>query len=157
MIKNLSIYGVSLLCSLSLLGCNSKPNHSDQHTSPQTNIVTTTNNVDREHTAENSLDWNGTYQGTLPCADCPGIKTVLNLNTDKTYRLEESYLERNVKPLIAQGTFKFDTHNPSIIVLDQASQNRKFFIGEGFAEARALDGTEINGVLKAHYKLTKIK
>ena len=28
----------------------------------------------------------GTYEGTLPAADCPGIKTVLTLNTDSTAR-----------------------------------------------------------------------
>ncbi|HSH50375.1 MAG TPA: copper resistance protein NlpE N-terminal domain-containing protein, partial [Bacteroidales bacterium] len=27
------------------------------------------------HTSEISLDWQGTYKGVLPCADCPGIET----------------------------------------------------------------------------------
>lgn len=31
------------------------------------------------HTAETSLDYQGTYAGTLPAADCPGIETRLTL------------------------------------------------------------------------------
>ena len=31
------------------------------------------NQVIDSHTSKNALDWNGIYQGTLPCADCEGI------------------------------------------------------------------------------------
>ncbi|MFI5182012.1 MAG: copper resistance protein NlpE N-terminal domain-containing protein [Thermoanaerobaculia bacterium] len=34
------------------------------------------------------------YTGTIPCADCPGIKVTLNLLTDGTYLLRQEYLER---------------------------------------------------------------
>lgn len=36
----------------------------------------------------------GTYEGTLPCADCPGIKTTLKINDDTTYDLRSEYLKR---------------------------------------------------------------
>lgn len=36
----------------------------------------------------------GTYEGTLPAADCPGIKTVLTINADKTYELKQDYIDR---------------------------------------------------------------
>ena len=36
------------------------------------------------HTAEISLDYYGTYKGTLPAADCPGINVTLTLNKNKT-------------------------------------------------------------------------
>lgn len=36
----------------------------------------------------------GTYEGTLPAADCPGIRTVLTLNADSTYQYVADYLER---------------------------------------------------------------
>ena len=39
------------------------------------------------HNSRNSLDWAGTYEGVLPCADCPGTKTRLTLNQDGSYRL----------------------------------------------------------------------
>lgn len=136
---------------------NNDSTSATQQPEVQTNSSQTHTTVaDPAHTAENSLDWNGTYQGILPCADCPGIKTTLTLNLDKTYSLEESYLERQVKPIISKGIFKFDKTNSSLIVLDGAADNRIYFIGEGFAEARALDGSAIDGPLKAHYHLKKI-
>src|SRR5262249_20486174 len=39
------------------------------------------------HNSRNSLDWAGTYEGVLPCADCLGTKTRLTLNHDDSYRL----------------------------------------------------------------------
>ena len=36
----------------------------------------------------------GTYEGTLPAADCPGIKTVLTINADSTYELKQDYIDR---------------------------------------------------------------
>lgn len=37
------------------------------------------------HTSETSLDWAGVYEGTLPCADCEGIHTLIELHEDKSY------------------------------------------------------------------------
>ncbi len=34
------------------------------------------------------------YSGTIPCADCPGIRMTLNLLTDGTFLLRQEYLER---------------------------------------------------------------
>ncbi len=42
--------------------------------------------------------WAGTYADTVPCADCPGIFTVLELRTDSTYVLRRRYLERDSIP-----------------------------------------------------------
>jgi uncharacterized lipoprotein NlpE involved in copper resistance len=39
------------------------------------------------HNSRSSLDWAGTYEGVLPCADCPGTKIRLTLNGDGSYRL----------------------------------------------------------------------
>src|SRR5690606_14856830 len=47
---------------------------------------------DDHHTAQNSLDWQGTYSGILPCADCSGIETELTLNEDQTFVLTDIYL-----------------------------------------------------------------
>ena len=35
--------------------------------------------ADAAHNSRNALDWAGTYEGVLPCADCPGIQTRLSL------------------------------------------------------------------------------
>ena len=36
----------------------------------------------------------GTFTGTLPCADCPGIDVTLALEADGTYQLTQVYQER---------------------------------------------------------------
>ena len=46
------------------------------------------------HTSQNALDWASSYEGVLPCADCPGIKTRLILNPDGRYELSTQYLDR---------------------------------------------------------------
>ncbi len=38
----------------------------------------------------------GTFYGTLPCADCPGIRYELTLNDDGTYVEQTEYLEKSV-------------------------------------------------------------
>lgn len=50
-------------------------------------------------TSQNALDWNGTYKGTLPCADCEGIETELTLNLDGNYLYKATYLGKGVKVL----------------------------------------------------------
>ena len=48
--------------------------NSQQDTIKKDSIVTTGDN------SKTSVDWVGKYEGTLPCADCEGIKTTLTLN-----------------------------------------------------------------------------
>lgn len=36
----------------------------------------------------------GTYEGTLPCADCDGIKTTLTIKDEQTYDLRSEYLNK---------------------------------------------------------------
>lgn len=37
--------------------------------------------------SRNSLDWEGTYKGILPCADCEGIETMVILKDNDRYTL----------------------------------------------------------------------
>lgn len=52
-------------------------------------IVVTT--ID-SHNSQNSLDWQVTYKGITPCADCEGIETEVVLNKDLTYLIKTKYL-----------------------------------------------------------------
>ncbi len=67
-------------------------------TSCQQKLANTTTTEDSTHTASNTADKSWvSYSGTLPCADCNGIVTVLSLyqpagpNTDLLFKLEETY------------------------------------------------------------------
>jgi NlpE N-terminal domain len=54
----------------------------------------------------------GTFVGTMPCADCPGISVKLTLYskspgdlTNTTYRMELVYQGKNVKPFVTNGNW----------------------------------------------------
>ena len=45
----------------------------------------------------------GTYEGTLPAADAPGLQTLITFNSDGTFHMEEIFLEKDVEPRITNG------------------------------------------------------
>jgi hypothetical protein len=45
----------------------------------------------------------GTYEGTLPAADAPGLQTLITFNSDGTFHMEETFLEKDVEPRITNG------------------------------------------------------
>ena len=57
------------------------------------------------HTARDSLDWAGSYEGVLPCADCPGIRTRVTLSDNGRYEKQTQYLDRQPQPEVVAGTF----------------------------------------------------
>ena len=128
-----------LLLSLPLLLAACQSNTPTQAAVPATPTV-----APDGHTAENSLDWAGTYSGLMPCADCEGIQTQLTLKQDKTYVLDEHYVKNGkaLHPSKQTGRFQFDAKQPSLIRLEHATQPRVYFIGEGFAEARDIQTGE---------------
>lgn len=151
-----SIIAISL-ASLVLVACSKTENKKVEEQTPVTTEAASEATVaDTAHTAENSLDWNGTYKGVLPCADCEGIKTELELNSDKTYEIKETYLGKgDGKPFESKGSFQFDSKNSSIIELDKAGDSRKYFVAEGYLKALDLEGNEITGDLADRYQLKK--
>ena len=82
------------------------------------------------HTSQNSLDWAGTYEGILPCADCPGIKTRLTLNKDGTFERMTQYLDRKVAAETVGGSFRWQA-NGNAITLDEHGEGQQFRVGEG--------------------------
>ena len=123
------------------------------NTSTETPPVTSPDPI---HNAQNSLDWQGTYKGIFPCADCEGIEIELKLNADHSYELEEKYKgKEDGKAFKSKGTFNFDATG-SLITLDKDANERKFFVGENVIEARDIEtGQKIEGPLAEHYKLAK--
>jgi heat shock protein HslJ len=82
------------------------------------------------HNSRNALDWAGTYEGLLPCADCAGIKTRLTLAADGRFTLDTQALRSGEAPLTAAGTFTW-LPGGNGIQLDQAEGGRSFAVGEG--------------------------
>jgi uncharacterized lipoprotein NlpE involved in copper resistance len=82
------------------------------------------------HNSRNSLDWAGVYEGVLPCADCPGIKTRLVLERDGGFEITTAYIDRSPTPQTARGRFTWNNAG-SGIALDAAGAGQQFQVGEG--------------------------
>lgn len=105
------------------------------------------------HNAENALDYHGSYKGTLPAADCPGIVTTLTLSADGRYALHMEYLERDVA-FDEQGVFEVEG-NLLVLTPDDGGQGGCYKVEEN--RLRMLDGDRkpITGELADHYVLQK--
>ena len=122
-------------------------------TACQTPRETAQHNPDPAHNSSNALDWAGTYQGTLPCADCPGIQTTLTLNADGSYSLNSNYLERGEPATTVNGQFTWDMTGNQLTL---AEDGRKFQVGENQLTQLDIDGNPITGNLADHYRLQKL-
>ena len=68
----------------------------------------------------------GTYEGTLPAADCEGIKTVLSLHEDTTYDLTSVYLGKESRPFETCGVYNVLAHNV-VELVEPSSDNRTYY------------------------------
>ncbi len=80
------------------------------------------------HGSQNSINWAGSYEGVLPCADCPGIKTRLTLKPDARYELSTQYLDRQPAPTVVTGKFFWDAGG-NVITLE--GSGKRYAVGEG--------------------------
>lgn len=105
------------------------------------------------HTAENSPDIVGTYTGTLPAADCPGIKIRLILNKNNTYVLKSEYIDRNSK-FTDKGTYSVKGN--LLTTLDGKDNSKTLYtIGENALTMLDADGNEVTGAMADMYVLRK--
>ncbi|MHB1168648.1 MAG: copper resistance protein NlpE N-terminal domain-containing protein [Longimicrobiales bacterium] len=107
------------------------------------------------HTSRNSLDWAGTYSGVLPCADCPGIETVLTLHEDGTFEQSMHYLERAVAPLTSSGTFTWGEDGGRITLDVDGDGVEQYLVGENQLFRLDQNGNRITGNLAQYYVLRK--
>lgn len=106
------------------------------------------------HTARDSLDWAGSYEGVLPCADCPGIRTRVTLSDNGRYEKQTQYLDRQPQPEVVAGTFSWESDG-STIRLDASGDSQRYFVGENQVTMLYRDGTRPTGPLAPHYVLRR--
>ena len=101
-----------------------------------------------------SLDWAGIYGGTLPCADCPGIRTRIELREDGTFTRSVLYLDRDPRPRTDTGRFTWD-ESGSRITLGDGRDAQQYQVGENVLFPLDRSGRRITGNLAAAYRLEK--
>lgn len=149
--KNLLLFG--LFASLAFAtSCSNSESVSEE----EKEVTSTEQTMYADDNSATSLDWNGTYKGTLPCASCEGIETILTLNVDRTYKLTTHYFGRNdALEEEDTGTFTWD-ETGSVITLEKVSNgSTQYKVGENRIWQLDMEGNMITGDLADHYILTK--
>ncbi len=132
--------------------CNGKKTVSADADHDSTSVADTTvagENVDLTTVA-------GTYEGTLPAADCPGIKTVLTINADSTYELKQDYIERKDGHDEASGVLQVLNGNVLMLVRPSSGEHTFYKVKDSKSIVMTDSlGNEAEGEMAKLYVLTK--
>lgn len=132
--------------------CNGKKTVSADADHDSTSVADTTvagDNVDLTTVA-------GTYEGTLPAADCPGIKTVLTINADSTYELKQDYIERKDGHDEASGVLQVLNGNVLMLVRPSSGEHTFYKVKDSKSVVMTDSlGNEAEGEMAKLYVLTK--
>jgi len=105
-------------------------------------------------TAKNSLDVIGKYEGVLPCADCEGIVTTIELKADSSYSREMKYLGKKDKVFTASGSWTWASE--FVINLGSIKEGpNRYFVAEGKLIQLDMSGKKISGPMADKYELKK--
>ncbi|GHB26728.1 copper resistance protein NlpE N-terminal domain-containing protein [Mongoliitalea lutea] len=106
-------------------------------------------------TSRASLDWNGTYKGILPCADCEGIETRLTIKSDGEFERSMKYLGKDDGLFFDRGTFEWDDLGRTILLTGENGESQAYQVGENVLFHLDQEGNRISGNLADMYRLEK--
>ena len=106
----------------------------------------------KHHNSRTSLDWAGTYSGTIPGADNPGIFVQITLNWDESYEIHYHYVGKSDDVFTFTGYFSWDDKGGTI-TLDSNAIPMNYKVGEGFLLQLDMQGNVITGELAEMYRL----
>lgn len=154
--------GIALLLSMSLAACNNpeKETASQSTTAEKTEVGQDTAvqaPVATGDNSQNSLDWAGTYEATLPCADCPGIKVILTLIQDNTFTISSTYLEDKTRSTVTEdkGSITWNKNGSIIRLKGRDPVELSLKVGENKLYLLDAHDQERRGELRAQYIFTK--
>lgn len=126
-------------------------------TDPGTVTVDTTGPVPDHHTAATALDYEGIYEGTVPCASCEGIEVTLVLNEDNTFTLKEVYKGgKEGGTFNSKGAYTVDGNIAKLQFAGKdADRNMAFHVGENQLFMLDANGKKAEGDLAKNYTLSK--
>ena len=156
-LRSLIVFVVFLLSACNNAGDKSTDTSTDTAAAMKlmtdTNAITTA--IDSTHNAQNSLDWNGTYKGVLPCADCAGIETEITLYKDQTYTIKRKYQGKKGS-VFSDRKVPFTWIDGSMIRLDgEIDGPSMYLVGENKITQLDMSGKLIKGSSKEKYVLKK--
>lgn len=100
----------------------------------------------------------GTYEGTFPAADGPGIKTMLTIKADSTYQLEQDYIDKRDGHDEASGVFKVLDGNVLMLVRPSSGEHTFYKVKDANSIVMTDSvGNELEGEIAKFYVLKKKK
>jgi uncharacterized lipoprotein NlpE involved in copper resistance len=97
----------------------------------------------------------GSYTGILPCADCEGIQTRIQLEGNGTYILETFYLEEEPELFEETGRFTVSQNILTLEGLEGKSTPFLYVVGEDTLTQLDMEGNPITGDLADNYILRR--
>ncbi len=144
-----------LLILTFLVACDS-PNGSSGHAGEPFMEGVDTTPVFDTHTSRIALDFQGTYQGILPCGDCEGIKTTIEILENDRFEKRLKYLGRDEEEVLySTGAFSWEASG-GVIRLQGEHGFARFMVAENFLVHMEDEGDRYSGDLGNHYVLEKI-
>ena len=115
------------------------------------------NDESAAHNSKNSLDWAGIYSGTLPCADCAGMQTVVYLKMDGSFVMNVKHLGASDESVGTAGIVEWNKEGNTITLNgnDENASSSKYFVGEGELSYLDANGKLFSGDLADKYILRK--
>lgn len=140
---------VSILTILiAIISCNSiEKKEAAKEINPQT--------AETGDNSRNALDWAGTYTGTLPCADCDGIKTSVTFFESGAYTRTMTYTGKSNDPIKDNGNFKWNDQGSIITLTNGEGSSQQYQVGENMLFHLDKEGNRISGDLAQNYQLMK--
>lgn len=150
------LFIVLTLC-LTILACKSKKDavndHEEMQESERTEATAEALFEDM-HNSQNSLTYQGSYYGLLPCADCMGIQFKLTLHHDSTYTTQSIYLGKSDEVFEQKGRYNWDEFGSKIICRIDNKIVARYEVEENRLVQFGQQG-RINGETEARYILHK--
>ena len=131
--------------------CTDKKASANVEDNDSTSVAVVVNEIDLANVA-------GTYEGTLPAADCPGIKMVLTINADSTYQITQDYIDRKDGHDEASGVFVVLDGNVLMLVRPSSGEHTFYKVKDGNSIVLTDSlGNEAEGESAELYVLKKTK
>lgn len=147
--KNKFMY-LAVIAAAMMVACNGKKTAQDETKNDSVCVADSVSaDVDLDAVA-------GTYEGTLPAADCPGIKTVLTINADSTYQLQQDYIDRKDGHDEASGVLQVLDGNVMMLVRPSSGEHTFYKVKDSKSIVMTDSlGNEPEGETAKLYVLTK--
>lgn len=141
---------IMLASATFMFSCSGNKKHEDKKAEEpkKEEVVTPHDN------AKTSLDYEGTYKGTLPAADGDMVVEI-KLDRDGNYKKQVTYSKNASKPVVEEGKYKWLEDGNTIELEGIKDAPNKYKVTEGAIIQLDMEGKVIEGNIGAAYVLKK--